>query len=258
MNILFRFAAGALLTLAAHAVWAEGQKVIATVNGKPIYEEQLRGFSAGHDAPAMGRDQAINDLVARELVYQDALKRGLDKNAQVQKELQEMQQRVLMSAAVRAALDEHPVTEEELQTEYDALKSQMARQEFKARHILVDSQEKAQSIITELKGGADFTALARKHSGGPTGKNGGDLGWFSAEQMVPPFAEAVRGLKKGAYTQAPVQTQYGWHVILLDDTRNVPAPAFAEVKERLRAALQQRRIAQYVEGLKSSAKIEIK
>ncbi|MGE0081040.1 MAG: peptidylprolyl isomerase [Thiohalomonadaceae bacterium] len=244
---------GALLLLSPLA-FAADTDVVATVNGEPVTQAELERYRA--ERPGASEDQLVDELVARELIYQDALRRGLDKDAEVKREMDEMRERVLMAAVVRQTLEKNPVSEEELKSEYDKLKGQLAREEYKARHILVADEAKARDIIKELDKGADFAELARKNSSGPTSKNGGDLGWFSAEQMVPPFAEAVRGLKKGGYTKAPVQTQYGWHVIRLEDTRTVPPPAFADVKERLRAALQQRRIAEYVENLKKKAKVE--
>ena len=245
---------GAVLLLLSPVAFAADADVVVTVNGQPVTQADLERYSA--ERPGAPREQLLDELVARELIYQDALKRGLDKDAEVKREIAEMRERVLMAAAVRQAVEQKPVTEDELKAEYDKVKAQLARDEFKARHILVADEAQARQIIAELDKGADFAELARKHSTGPTNKTGGDLGWFSAEQMVPPFAEAVRKLKKGSYTKAPVQTQFGWHVIKLEDTRSVPAPSFAEVKERLHAALQQQRVAEYVQNLRKSAKVD--
>lgn len=244
-----------VLLLLSPFAFAADADVVATVNGKALTEAELERYRA--ERPGAPNEQLVEELVARELIYQDALKRGLEKDADVKREMDEMRERVLMAAAVRQALEQNPVSEDELKSEYDKLKGQLARDEYKARHILVAEEAQAKQIIEQLDKGADFAELARKHSTGPTGKTGGDLGWFTADQMVPPFAQAVRGLKEGSYTKAPVQTQYGWHVIQLDDTRTVPAPSLAEVKERLHAALQQRRIAEYVEKLKKTAKVEL-
>jgi peptidyl-prolyl cis-trans isomerase C len=246
---------GAILLLLSPAIFAADADVVATVDGKPVTEADVERYRA--ERPGAPKEQLVEELVARELIYQDALRRGLDKDAAVKQEIAEMRERVLMAAAVRQALEQNPVTEDELKAEYDKLKGELAREEYKARHILVADEAQAKEIIAQLKKGSDFAELARQHSTGPTGKSGGDLGWFAAEQMVPPFAEAVRKLKKGSYTTSPVKTQYGWHVIQLEDTRTVPAPAFAEVKERLAAALQQRRIAEYIENLKKTAKVDL-
>lgn len=246
---------GVVLLLLSPFAFAADADVVATVNGEPVTEAELERYRT--ERPGASQDQLVDELVARELIHQDALRRGLDKDADVKREMEDMRERVLMAAAVRQALEQNPVTEDELKAEYEKLKGQLAREEYKARHILVADEAKAKQLIAELDKGAKFDELARKHSTGPTSKTGGDLGWFSPEQMVPPFAQAVRGLKKGTYTKAPVQTQYGWHVIRLEDTRTVPAPSLADVKERLRAALQQRHIAEYVEGLKKTAKVEL-
>ncbi|MCK9533059.1 MAG: peptidylprolyl isomerase [Gammaproteobacteria bacterium] len=245
---------GAVLLLLSPVAFAADADVVVTVNGQPVTQADLERYSA--ERPGAPREQLLDELVARELIYQDALKRGLDKDAEVKREIAEMRERVLMAAAVRQAVEQKPVTEDELKAEYDKVKAQLARDEFKARHILVADEAQARQIIAELDKGAEFAELARKHSTGPTNKTGGDLGWFSAEQMVPPFADAVRKLKKGSYTKAPVQTQFGWHVIKLEDTRSVPAPSFAEVKERLHAALQQQRVAEYVQNLRKGAKVD--
>lgn len=244
---------GALLLFSPLA-FAADTDVIAKVNGEPVTQSELEQYRL--ERPGVPEDQLVDELVARELIYQDALRRGLDKDTQVKREIEDMRERVLMAAAVRQTLEDNPVREDELRSEYDKLKEQLTRQEYRASHILVADEAKAKAIIKELDKGADFAELARKNSTGPTSVNGGDLGWFTAEQMVPPFAEAVRSLTKGSYTKAPVQTQYGWHVIRLEDTRTVPPPAFEEVKERLHAALQQRRIAEYVENLRKRAKLE--
>jgi peptidyl-prolyl cis-trans isomerase C len=245
---------GAVLLLLSPVAFAADADVVVTVNGQPVTQADLESYSA--ERPGAPREQVLDELVARELIYQDALKRGLDKDAGVKREIAEMRERVLMAAAVRQAVEQKPVTEDELKTEYDKVKAQLARDEFKARHILVADEAQAKQVIAELDKGADFAELARKHSTGPTNKTGGDLGWFSPEQMVPPFADAVRKLKKGSYTKTPVQTQFGWHVIKLEDSRSVPAPAFAEIKDRLHAALQQQRVADYVQNLRKGAKVE--
>ena len=129
--------------------------------------------------------------------------------------------------------------------------------EYKASHILVKTEEEASALITELAEGADFAELAKEHSTGPTGPKGGDLGWFDADQMVPAFSEAVKGMEKGAYSKEPVNTQFGWHVILLQDTREAEPPTFEEVKPQLATQLQQQAVARYVAELRQNAKVEL-
>lgn len=212
----------ATLTLVALPAAAKDAKTVAaTVNGKPIYEEQVSQFTATPGGPT--REQVVGELINQELVYQDALAKKLDKKPDVQRELEQLRKRVLMSAAVQANMAKDPITEEQLKAEYEKRKDQMAHKEYKARHVLVESKEKAEQVIKELNDGDKFADLASEYSSDPSGKSGGDLGWFAAEQMVPPFAEAVRSLQKGEYTKTPVQSKFGWHVILLEDTREVAA-----------------------------------
>jgi peptidyl-prolyl cis-trans isomerase C len=246
----------AVLAVATLPVAAADKNVAATVNGKPIYENDVTQYTATPNGPS--RDQVIAELVNQELVYQDAVKSGLDKKPDVQRELEQLRRRVLMSAAVQAAMSKNPVTDEQVKAEYEKNKGQLAHKEYKARHILVDSKEKADKLIADLNDGAKFAELATKNSSDSSAKSGGDLGWFAAEQMVPPFAAAVRSLQKGEYTKTPVQTQFGWHVIMLEDTRDMPAPTFDEIKDRIHGALQKQRVAQYLEGLRKNAKVDIK
>ena len=129
--------------------------------------------------------------------------------------------------------------------------------EFKARHILVADEDKAKKMIAELDKGADFGELAKKNSTDASAANGGELGWFSAQQMVKPFADAVAKLDKGKYTAEPIQTQFGWHVIMLDDKRDITPPPLDQVKKQLQMVLQNQRIQSYVQGLRDQAKVDI-
>jgi peptidyl-prolyl cis-trans isomerase C len=134
----------------------------------------------------------------------------------------------------------------------------MVSPEYKASHILVNEEEQARKIIEQLNQGANFAELAREHSTDSSGKDGGDLGWFLPQQMVAPFGQAVGQLEKGSYTSEPVKTQFGWHVIKLEDSRQAEPPAFEEVMGRLEQMLQQRQIGEYIQALKDSADISIK
>jgi len=150
----------------------------------------------------------------------------------------------------------NPISDEELKKLYD---EQVPKgNEYKARHILVEDEEAAKKLIVELDGGADFSELAKEHSTGPSGKTGGELGWFSPQQMVAPFSEAAATLEKGSYTKQPVKTQFGWHIIILDDVRESTPPAFEEVKPQLQTFVQKQRIQDYIASLRQSATIEIK
>ena len=134
----------------------------------------------------------------------------------------------------------------------------MSLKEYKARHILTTTETEAQAVIAQLNKGANFATLAKEKSiDTSSAQNGGELGWFSPDQMVKPFADAVEKLKKGSYTQTPVHTQYGWHVILLQDVRAVQPPPFDEVKDQVRGIMQNRIIGEYIDGLRKKAKIQI-
>ncbi len=165
--------------------------------------------------------------------------------------------RVLAEVALRNHLNTHPVTDEEVQKAFDARGASGPTTEYKARHILVETEDKAKELIKQLDGGADFAELAKANSTGPTGPNGGDLGWFEAKQMVEPFAAALIQLEKGKYTSTPVQTRFGWHVILAEDQRSLPAPKLEDLRQELTTELQRQRISEYVTGVREKAKIEI-
>jgi peptidyl-prolyl cis-trans isomerase C len=234
-------------------------KVIATVNGEPITESELLEYRSTRrgTAGAQERQVMLDELITQKVVYQDALSQKLDKDPEVAKELEQLRKRVLLSAAVRKAMKEAQVTDEELRAEYDKLKERMVAPEYKASHILVKEEEQARQLIEQLNQGADFAALAKEHSTDASGKRGGDLGWFSPQQMVPPFSQTVAQLEKGSYTSEPVKTQFGWHVIMLEDQRQSEPPAFEETRDRLEQMLKQRKVRDQFSALKEKANISI-
>lgn len=253
--------ASALCLALATPVIAAPSDVVATVNGRHILQKDVDGYIRDFKLTpeqAQRRDLIVNELVSRELVYQDALKQKLDQRADVVAELDQVRVKILLNAAVREAMLANPVTEEEMKKEYQAQLPKMQQQEYKARHILVQTEEEAKTLITALERGADFSTLANEKSLDSSAQNGGDLGWFPADQMVEPFANAVRSMQKGSYSKTPVQTQFGWHVIALDDTRQGQAPDYESIKPQLQNFLQQRHIAAYLDKLRSGAKVDIK
>ncbi len=255
-SLLRRCTAALLLAGLPFAVSAE---VVATVNGKAIERADVEAYKQENAEPQAASDQqVIDELIVRELIYQDALTKNLENKPVVQEELAEARRGVLLNAAIRNALESNPVTDAELKKIYEEQATKFDITEYKARHILVKDKAEAEALIKDLKQGAEFAALAEEHSTGPSGKNGGDLGWFAPQQMVPPFSQAVQQLKKGEVTDQPVQTQFGWHVIKLEDTRKPEPPSFEEVKPRLEQAVQQQRVADYLLDLRNRAKIEIK
>jgi peptidyl-prolyl cis-trans isomerase C len=234
------------------------------VNGKPISTETFdfyvknRANRATTELSGEQKQQLLDELVRIELAAQQATKDGLDKQPDVATRLALTHDNVLAEAAFQNFLKGKAPTEQELRAEYEAQVAAVGKTEYRARHILVATESYAQSIIDKLQKGADFAAVAEKESMDNSKKQGGDLGWFTPEKMVPAFAQAVTALKKGEITAKPVQTQYGWHVIQLVDTRDVSIPPFEEAKNQLGQIVQQKKLQAYIDGLKKTATIEKK
>jgi peptidyl-prolyl cis-trans isomerase C len=199
--------------------------------------------------------QAFDQYLTMQIAADAGEKAGLDRKAEVAAQLRVLRMNVLSEAAMRTYLDEHPVVDADLSAEYDAQVAAVPL-EYSARHILVDDEAAAKALIVKLTEGADFAKLAKEKSKDPSAANGGDLGWFAPQTMVKPFADAVVALEKGKYTTAPVQTQFGWHVILLDDTRKPTLPTLAEVKDRLQEMVQRKKIQTHIEELKKQSGID--
>lgn len=233
--------------------------VLATVNGKKITQQDYDTYTRENpQSQQVGKERILNELISRELVYQDALKKGLDKDKVLLARLEAVRQNLILGAALESAMSKSAITDKELKQMYDERLADFKVQEYKARHILLASKDEAEKVITELDMGGNFAELAKKKSTGPTGEKGGDLGWFAPQQMVPEFGQAVSKLQKGKYTKSPVQTQFGWHVIKLEDTRSATPPKFEEVKPQLKKVAEQKRASEYMESLKNKAKVEIK
>lgn len=237
---------------------------VAVVNGDPIsqktYEQYLKYRTGGQKdkAASVNREALINELVNRKLLLQEAKKAKLHKDREVQFLIEQQKTDILIQALLQKQAKKNPVSEKELRKEYDSKVSGANLKEYKARHILLKSEADAKSVIAELDSGSDFAELAKSKSTGPTAKNGGDLGWFKPNQMVPPFAQAVSEMKKGSYTKKPVKTRFGWHVIKLEDERKLTPPKFEEVKEQIRSIKTNQKIQEYVMELRKKAKVDIK
>ncbi|MDG4550179.1 MAG: peptidylprolyl isomerase [Candidatus Contendobacter sp.] len=236
---------------------------VAVVNGKPIskaafdqYAQQLRGKAKVDSAEAS--KSLVDQLVMEELLVQQAAKDKLADDPQFKQQMEMVQRNLLASTMVRRMLSANAPSEEAIKKEYDTAVAAMKGKEYKASHILVDSEDKAKEIITELKKGGSFAELAKTKSSDSSAANGGDLGWFTSSMMVPPFSEAVAKLEKGKYSEQPVQTPFGWHVILLEDVRDATPPSMDELKPQITQMLQSRMVNDYLEKLKSGAKIEVK
>ncbi|MDD5274333.1 MAG: peptidylprolyl isomerase, partial [Methylovulum sp.] len=204
------------------------------------------------------KEKLLEELIQRELLVQDAEQKQLDKSTEVAGRLEEARKSILTQAEIQNFMKANPVTDAEIKAEYDSKVGGTNTTEYKARHILVKTEAEAKKLIAELDKGADFAKLANKNSlDGKEAQNGGDLGWFVASQMVEPFSKAVVALEKGKYTKTPVQTQFGWHVILREDSRAQTPPPLEAVKEQLTPMLQRKKVQDMLETLRKQAKVEI-
>ena len=239
------------------------ENILVMVNDQPItkmmfgvyFQERLRTTPNAQNSPEM-QMAALNELTNVMLVAQDAEKKQLDKRDDVAAALELLRVKLLTQTAIQDYARTNPPSDEEIKQVYDAEYAGKTTSEYKARHILVKEEAQAKSLIEQLDKGADFASLAKEHSTGPTGKNGGDLGWFDGSQMVKPFADAVKALEAGKYTKTPVQTQFGWHVIQLEDTRESPPPSLEQVKPTILSQLQQQSLAHYMEELRSKSTLQ--
>jgi peptidyl-prolyl cis-trans isomerase C len=247
---------------AAKSKPAAESTTIAKVNGVAVprarqdllmQQQGTRGMPDNEQTRAMVRDELIN----REVLYQEAQKSGVGKKPEVQAQVDMARQEVVVSAYVRDWVRTHPVTDAEVQKEYDRAKSQTGDKEYRARHILVETEEQAKSLIDELKKGGKFEDLATKNSKDPgSAQRGGDLDWNVPSTYDKQFADALVKLEKGKYTDAPVRTRFGYHVIMLEDVRPVKFPALNEVRQRLSQQITQNRIEELVKSLRAKAKVE--
>lgn len=235
--------------------------VVATVNNSPITQDVVDVYASqrkaqGGEQQANSEEAVLNELISLELMRQDAVNKGLDSQPVVVAALDQQTRTALAGAAIKDFMASNPVSDEAARALYDE-QIGVAGKEFNARHILVADEETANGVIELLDSGSDFSELAKEKSTGPSGPSGGKLGWFGADQMVKPFSEATATLEKGAYTKTPVQTQFGWHVIVLDDTRESTPPPYDDVKDRIKMLLSNQQLQQHIETMKSSANIEI-
>ena len=236
---------------------------VATVDGSPIsrveYDIYLKSLLQGRPTTELTteqRNQVLDEMVSMQVLATQAIKDGMDKDPDVAARISVLRMRVLADSESQNYLKGKEPTEAELKAEYDTDIAAMDKTEYHARHILVATKELAEQVIKKIKGGAKFEDVAKAESSDGSKTNGGDLGWFTLARMAKPFADAVKALKKGEMTSTPVQTQYGWHVIRLDDTREVAPPPFDQVKQQVSNGVIQKKLQTYADGLKKTAKIE--
>jgi peptidyl-prolyl cis-trans isomerase C len=232
---------------------------VAIVDGTPIsrdaYDDYLKGLLRGKpatDVTADEKNQVLDQMINMQLIATQADKDGLEKDPDVATRIALLRTQILADAAAQKYVKSNEPSDADLHAAYDAATD---KTEYHASHILVPTKEKAEQLIKKIKGGAKFEDVAKAESTDNSKANGGDLGWFTTARMVKPFGDAVKGLKKGEFTPEPVQTQYGWHIIKLEDTRDAP---FDQMKGQLSNAIMQKKFQDYIETLKKTAKIEKK
>jgi peptidyl-prolyl cis-trans isomerase C len=241
---------------------ASAKDAVATVNGVAVPRSRLEFMmqqQAARGAPDNDQTRAAvrDELVNRELVIQEAAKTGIAKSAEVQAQLDLARQQIVIDAYIREYVKKHPISDAEVQKEYDRVKAQSGDKEYKARHILVESEDQAKGLIADLKKGAKFEELAAKNTKDTGTKDrGGDLDWNVPSVFDKQFSDAMVKLEKGKYTEAPVRTRYGYHIIQLDDVRPVKFPALTEVKPRIQQQLVQTKVEELIRGLRAKAKVE--
>jgi len=247
-----------LMLGAASTGWAQNA---AVVNNKAIPKQKVDDFVAAlaaqgrPDSPEL-RAAVRDELIARELFSQEAEKKGLMRNAEVQRQLDNARQEILIRALIRDHLKANPITDAELKSEYDKVAKSGGDKEYKARHVLVEKEEDAKKVIEQLKKGAKFEDLAKQSKDTGSAAKGGDLDWNGAGTFVKPFSDAMVKLEKGKFTETPVQTQFGWHVIRLDDVRESSPPPLEQVKPQIQQELERRRVQTLQQDLRTKAKIQ--
>lgn len=235
---------------------------VARVDGRAIERNTFQYYAEGvtrkkyEEIPAAQREELLDSLVRGELVAAEAEKSGLAGQSETRAMLDLSRLDILQQASQAAYIKANPVTDAELQAEYDQQVSAMPRTEYHARHILVATEDFARRLIEKLERGASFNETARKESMDTSKTSDGDLGWFTPERMVAPFADAVKLLKPGEYTHAPVKTDFGWHVIKLEETRDAAPPPFESVKERLVQVVEAKKYRTHTDALLKTAKLE--
>ncbi len=258
---------GAALTAPAPAqeTATRDDTLIATINGEPYELDLFRLFYAqrlqqagGENSPQL-QERAFNEFMNLVVAAQEGEKRKLADRPDVQSALELERMMVLSTAALQAIAADTEVSDDELKQAYEQFKQQAKRTEYRARHILVDDREKAQELAKQVtkKKAKNFEKLAKEHSLGPTADKGGDLDWFDAKQMVKPFADAVAELQPGEWTEEPVKTQFGWHVILLEETRDAEPPSFEDAKPNLEAAVKRQKVAATLAAMRNQAMVEL-
>lgn len=243
--------------VAAKPATAVEDTVVATVNGDKIMKSTLDGYLALLKKSGKNDPQAaLDDLVATEVALQEAKKSGIMDRPDIQKKVADFKRNILLTTWTQEKVASFKFSDDEIKSTYDERVAKLASKEFNARHILLKKEDEAKAVIKEIAGGADFEKVAKEKSTGPSATNGGSLGWFKAQTMVPAFANAVKDMKKGDISKEPVKTQFGFHVIKLEDSRDAKLPTLESLKPQLERVLAQKKMLAYMEEQKKSADIK--
>jgi peptidyl-prolyl cis-trans isomerase C len=257
----------ALAALLALPVAAQAQN-IAIVNGKAVPKARVDALLKQVNAQAAAQNQQLppdldqrarDKVVLDEIFLQEAEKRGLAATPEYKQQMEQARTGLLVQALFADYTKKNPVTDAEIQAEYDKFKTQASGTEYRARHILVEKEEEAVALIKQIKGGGKFDELAKKNSKDTgSGENGGDLDFAAPGAYVPEFSQAMVKLKKGELTETPVKTQFGWHIIKLEDTRDAKFPPLEEVKPQITQRLGQQKLAAFRDEVRAKAKTDYK
>ncbi len=239
----------------------EADSVVATVNGDKIMKSSLDGYlkviQRSPSGSKVKTSEALDDLIATELALQEAKKTDILSRDEVKKKIADFTRNVILTTWTKEKVKSFKMSEAEIKEEYDKTIKKLAAKEFNARHILLKKEDEAKAVIKEIEGGADFAKVAKEKSTGPSASNGGSLGWFKAQTMVPAFATAVKAMKKGEVSKEPVKTQFGWHVIKLEDSRDAKLPSLATLKPKIERKLSQKKMLAYMDTIKEKADVKI-
>ena len=250
LTILFAFAA--LPALAQNIAVVNGKAIPSSRADLMVKQASTQGQA---DTPEL-RKLVKDELITREVLVQEADKLGLGNTADVKTQLEIARQSLVIRALVGDYVKKHPVSDADIKAEYDKFKATAGDKEYRARHILVEKEDDAKAIITKLKAGAKFEDLAKQSKDPGSAANGGDLDWASPASFVKPFSDAMVALQKGGLTETPVKTQFGYHVIRLDDVRAAKVPTLEEVKPQITESLQQKKLQEYQAELRAKAKVQ--
>ena len=256
-QIAAALAIGASMSVSALAA----DKAFVKVNGASVSQNLADAFIAeqkakGAPESAELRNAVREELIRRELLLQEAKKAGLDKKPDIAAQAEAAKQAILIRSYVQEYVKKNPIKDEQLKAEYEKIKTQVGSTEYKASHILVKEEDEAKTIVENLKKGAKFSELAKQSIDPGSKESGGDLGWAAPSNYVKPFSDAMTSLTKGKYTETPVKSEFGYHIIMLEDTRPTTFPSFDEVKPRLQQQAQTQQITKMVDGLRAKAKVE--